>query len=70
MNVIQRFPKWMFEEQFELHYNPATTPACGIILFTMLKGKHLRCAGYGTSIAKAAQMALEHKQDAVKRKRP
>jgi hypothetical protein len=57
MEVIQRFPKWLTEEKFDLHYDPAQPAAFAYTVSIYRNGDKL--SAWGETIGQAAKHADE-----------
>ena len=64
MEVIQRFPKWLTEEEFELYHDPSIRQKFRVHIFGIAHGKRIAGAGAGDTIGQAAKIALERREEA------
>lgn len=62
MNATHRFPKWLFDERFEISYAPTVgDPSFSVVLFSRTSARY---CGYGDSIAGAAKEARKKREAA------
>ena len=63
MEVIQRFPKWLTEEEFDLHYSPREKHPYEVTLCRRDGVRIVNITGVGDTIGQAAKQAFDLRQE-------